>query len=151
MRPLIVAFLLIISLAVSSSSFAQLTSFLQEPNYVLTVMADGQPLRMNQDILASTKTISLQGQLTRLSEQKCPQLESKLLIRKATLNLVRNTRQIGAISWPSEQSVASLLTQAKAGDHFLVQLEEVALQLKQGDTQPMLTKEPRIYKLTVKE
>ena len=147
MHPFSIACLIIASLAVPCS--AQLTLFPQEPNYIQMVVADGQPLLMNQRILTSTKTITLGGQLTRLSEQDYPQFESRLLIRKATLNLVRDTKRIGFISWPSENSLVTLFREAKPGDRFIIQVEDAALQLKQGGTQPIA--KPKVYKLSVKE
>ncbi|GAB4054649.1 hypothetical protein [Spirosoma litoris] len=133
MRPLFILFLLITlaTLTVSGSCLAQ------NPNYDVTILADGKPLELTQGIPVGTKAIHLIGQLTPKSQQEYPQLKHEVLIHKATLNLVRDIRRVGFITWPSDGGIATLFKEAKVGDRFLVQFDDVELQTKQGQTQKL--------------
>ena len=135
MRPLCIPFLLltVVALTVCGSCLAQ------HPSYDVTILADGKPLALTQGIPLSTKVIQFTGQLTPESQQEYPHLKNDVLIHKATLNLVRDTRRVGFSSWPSDASIATLFEEAKVGDRFLIQFEDIELQTKQGQSQKLAT------------
>ena len=145
MRPLFIPLLLttLVTLTISGSCLAQ------NLNYDVTILADGKPLELTKGIPVSTKAIRLIGQLTPKSKQAYPQLKQDVLIHKATLNLVRDTRRVGFITWPGDASIATLFKEAKVGDRFLVQFEDVELQTKQGQTQKL--DNSKLVQITVTE
>jgi hypothetical protein len=53
------------------------------------------------------------------------------------------------MNWPGNGSVASLFVQAKAGDQFLIQFEDVESQTQQGVVQKI--DNSKIVQVTVKE
>ncbi|GAB3890211.1 hypothetical protein [Spirosoma agri] len=131
MRPLFVCFLFVATVIRATS----LPCLAQKPVYDVTVTADGKSLDLNQGISASTKTVELTGQLTPESQQQYPQLKPVVLINKAVFNLIRDTRRVGFINWPQDGSIARLFKEARSGDRFVIQFEDVEVQTKQGTTQ----------------
>lgn len=145
MRPILFSLSLIAIVSWANS----LACLAQKPNYNVTITVDGKPLDLIQGISTHTKALQLTGQLTQDSQRQYPQLKSTVLINKATLNLIRNTRRVSFINWPGNGSVASLFSQAKAGDQFLIQFEDVESQTQQGVSQKI--DNSKIVQVTVKE
>ncbi|GAB3011643.1 hypothetical protein [Spirosoma pulveris] len=128
---------------------ASLSCVAQKPNYDVTMIADGKPLDLGQGIPVHTKVLQLRGRLTQASQQQYPQLNPTVVINKATFNLIRDTRRVSYMNWPGQESIARLFKQAKAGDRFLIQFEDVESQTKQGVVQKI--DNFKIVQVTVKE
>jgi hypothetical protein len=149
MRSSTLAILIIASSAAPFTCSAQLTIVNQEPDYTVAIVVDGHPFNISEGIPTNTKTLALTGQLTQQSQQEYPQLDPTLVISKAILNLVRETKRIGFITLPTDKSLAELLKQVKVGDRFILQLEDVSVQFKQGGTQKI--DRAKILKISVRE
>ncbi|QMW04755.1 hypothetical protein [Spirosoma foliorum] len=138
-----------LSLMAIVSLTTSLACLAQKPSYDVTIVADGKPLDLSQGIPAHTRTLQLRAQLTQNSQQQYPQLKPTVLINKAILNLVRDTRRVSFVNWPSDESVASLFKQAQVGDRFLIQFEDVESQTKGGVVQKI--DNSKIVQVTVKK
>ncbi|GAB3716945.1 hypothetical protein GCM10027592_58700 [Spirosoma flavus] len=143
MRAVLFSLLAVTTLATSPVCLAQ------KPNYEVILMADGKPLDLSQGISARTKVLQLLGQLDQKSLQQYPQLKTTVLINKAILNLVRDTRRVAYEEWPGDGSIAGLFQQAKAGDRFVIQFDDVESLTKQGMVQKIDS--AKLIQLTVKE
>ncbi|WP_080055935.1 hypothetical protein [Spirosoma aerolatum] len=109
----------------------------QEPDYTVSIIADGKPVDLKEGIAAITQTIQLQGKLTKESKAQFPQLHSDVLIERVMISLVRGTQRIDYLNWTGDESLIKLSTQAQAGDRYVMQFEKVNVQTKQGTMNPL--------------
>ncbi|GAB4028726.1 hypothetical protein [Spirosoma koreense] len=121
----------------------------QNPKYIVTVVADGKPLNLSQGISLTTKTLDLTAQLTQESLREYPQLKPNIAINKAILNLVRDTKRVGYLDWSGEESIVTLLKEAKKGDRLVIQLEDVKAQTKKGVAQKV--NDDKIIQISIQE
>lgn len=110
----------------------------KELTYAVSILVDDKPIDIVNGIPLTAKSVRINGQLSTKSRQDYPELNPDVAINKATISLVRGTKRVSFIDWAGTEPLAIVLSQnAKAGDRYVIQFEDVSAQTKQGTTRKL--------------